>query len=374
MPDFAQISKPTLLLDERIARANIARMAAKARTSQVDFRPHFKTHQSAEIGEWFRDQGVRAITVSSLDMAAYFADHGWDDITLAFPANLRQMGEMSRLAERIRLGLLVESAETARALAQGLNVPVDLWIKVDTGNGRTGIAWQDIGSAQSIVQVAESSHRLRMRGLLTHAGQSYAAASPIRAAEIFTQSTSRLDQLRQSLSQHTGLPLRISTGDTPGCSAVTNFAPADEIRPGNFVFFDAEQYLMGTCDWQDIAVALICPVVAVHPERNEVVVYGGAIHLSKDDYTHQGQRMYGLVSLPAPGADPASPAWMAPLPGAWVDRLSQEHGVLHVPPESLVHLKVGELVCILPVHSCLTAQCMRRYHSRSGNWIEMMPW
>lgn len=85
------MEKPTLLVNPQIARRNIAFMAEKAYRQGVRFRPHFKTHQSAVVGEWFREQGVQAITVSSVDMARYFADHGWQDILIAFPVNLHQM-------------------------------------------------------------------------------------------------------------------------------------------------------------------------------------------------------------------------------------------------------------------------------------------
>ena len=71
------IQTPTLILNEAIVRRNIARMADKARRSGVRFRPHFKSHQSAAIGAWFREAGTTAITVSSVRMATYFADHGW---------------------------------------------------------------------------------------------------------------------------------------------------------------------------------------------------------------------------------------------------------------------------------------------------------
>ena len=79
-------------------------MAEKARQSKVTFRPHFKTHQSIEIGSWFRDEGVQKITVSSVDMAEYFASDGWNDITIAFPLNIRQLPQIQELAGRINLG------------------------------------------------------------------------------------------------------------------------------------------------------------------------------------------------------------------------------------------------------------------------------
>lgn len=79
-----EIEKPTLILDSAICRANIQRMAERAQRNHVAFRPHCKTHQSSVIGEWFREMGVDKITVSSVEMATYFAENGWKDIIIAF--------------------------------------------------------------------------------------------------------------------------------------------------------------------------------------------------------------------------------------------------------------------------------------------------
>ena len=312
---------------------------------------------------------MRAITVSSLDMAEYFAAHGWDDITLAFPANLRQAAALDALASRIRLGLLVESAETVDGLAQVLSSPVDVWIKIDAGAGRTGISWQDADSAAALAALIQTYPALRLRGLLTHAGNTYTAPDPAGAAALHRETTARMDGLRLELARRGTGPLLVSVGDTPGCSALEQFAPADEIRPGNFVFYDAEQYLFGACAWEQIAVALACPVVALHPERGEAVVYGGAIHLSKDFY-QMGEQSASTGWSACPGRERI--AGTAPLADAWVDRVSQEHGVLRLSAADLASLHVGDLVCILPAHSCLTAQCMGRYLTLDGRWIEMM--
>ncbi|MFN8417960.1 MAG: hypothetical protein U0528_01745 [Anaerolineae bacterium] len=91
-------------------------MAAKARANGVRFRPHFKTHQSADVGAWFRDEGVSAITASSLRMASYFADHGWSDITVGVPVNIREIDLINALAARIELGVLVDSLESVTSI------------------------------------------------------------------------------------------------------------------------------------------------------------------------------------------------------------------------------------------------------------------
>ncbi len=363
---FQSIVQPTLLLDERRAKANIAFMAAKAQKAGVRFRPHFKTHQSAEIGEWFRPHGVDAITVSSVEMAAYFAAHGWLDITIAFPVNLRQIDALNDLARRVRLGLLVESAHSAAFLAAHLNAPADVWIKIDVGAGRTGLPWDHPERLLPIVEAIRATPCLCLRGLLTHAGHTYGAGSATAVRRIYTDTLHRLESPLALLQQASGRELEISVGDTPACTLVDDLSGVDEIRPGNFIFYDAEQYLWSTCRAGQIAVAVACPVVAVHPERETVVVYGGAIHFNKDFTTYQGQRAYGLAALPT------AQGWGEPLEGAYVSALSQEHGLVRVPRAWLDSIKVGGLLVILPAHSCLAVTALRRYLSLDGRVITTM--
>jgi D-serine deaminase-like pyridoxal phosphate-dependent protein len=74
------ITKPTLLIDKKKCKRNIEMMFLKAKINNVVFRPHFKTHQSLDIGQWFKELGVDKITVSSLEMAQYFSSE-WKDIS-----------------------------------------------------------------------------------------------------------------------------------------------------------------------------------------------------------------------------------------------------------------------------------------------------
>ena len=97
------ISRPGLILNKEKCTANIKRMVQKAATSGVDFRPHFKTHQSLQVGKWFKDMGVNKITVSSLSMASYFLNDGWNNITVAFPLNLREMDFLDELAGKAEI-------------------------------------------------------------------------------------------------------------------------------------------------------------------------------------------------------------------------------------------------------------------------------
>ena len=138
------------------------------------------------------------------------------------------------------------------------------------------------------------------------------------------------------------------------------------MRPGNFVFYDAQQVQLGSCTAGEVSVALACPVVARQLERQEIIIYGGAVHLSKDYCEVDGSKSYGLVALPE------DRGWGSPLAGAYVKALSQEHGVIRLREHDLKRIQVGSLVCILPAHSCLTVTLMKDYQTLDGKKISTM--
>lgn len=361
--DWSRITRPTLLLDEQRCRANIARMCARATAAHVALRPHLKTAQSRVVAAWLREHGVRAITVSSLGMARYFAEDGWEDITLAFPFNPREIDAVNAFPESVRLQVLVEHEDVVHCLATHLRRPIDLWIKIDTGLGRTGIEWNDDDAIAACVRAARAARNPRLRGLLTHAGMTYAASSPDEIIRMFSQSLKRI--VGAAAKHSDDERLLVSVGDTPGCTLAESFLGADELRPGNFVFHDCMQRDLGVCAAEHIAVALAAPIVALHPRRGEVVVHGGAIHLSKDALTRgDGAPMYGLVCLPE------AQGWSAPVEDAYVRGISQEHGILRLPEQVLRSLHPGDPLLILPVHSCLTAQAMRGYRTLDGTSVD----
>jgi D-serine deaminase-like pyridoxal phosphate-dependent protein len=235
-----KITRPAFVVDKQICLTNIERMAMKAKAHGLRFRPHFKTHQSSDIGEWFRQFGVNSITVSSVSMARYFADHGWEDITIAFPLNLHETGEINNLAAKIRINILVENEYSLSFLVKELSAPVGIYIEIDTGYHRTGVDAIKTRRLDQLLEGMKNNSLLTFKGFLSHTGQTYAAPS---REEITSRHTDALMKMR-SLKEYyqTGWPgLEVSLGDTPACSVCDNWQGADEIRPGNFVFYDLMQ-------------------------------------------------------------------------------------------------------------------------------------
>lgn len=97
-------------------------------------------------------------------MAKYFAVHGWDDITIAIPANLAEMTDINLLAGKTNLNLLVESTEVVEFLAANLHHQAGIFVKVDAGYHRTGI---DVEQHDTILGI---SHLIRTKRLLNFKG------------------------------------------------------------------------------------------------------------------------------------------------------------------------------------------------------------
>jgi len=364
MIDFSKIKVPTLLLNETIARSNLRKMAAKAAKQSIRFRPHFKTHQSAAIADWFRGFGVEAITVSSVRMAQYFARNGWKDILIAFPVNLRELADIDNLAGDIRLGLLVESVESAKHLEKFLNHQVDVWIKIDTGLHRAGIWHEDTHLIFELASYIHIANHLNFKGLLTHAGQTYDAKSPEEIVQLYKQSNIDMNQLRTKLTTFGIDKILISVGDTPGCWLSDDLGQVDEIRPGNLLFFDAMMLELGVCQPGEIAVAVACPVVAKHPREKEVIIYGGAVHLSKERIAGGQGPIFGYVAFQRKNG------WRFSSKNNYVRSLSQEHGVVRLTKKDFSAAEPGDLIMVLPVHSCLAVNTLGEYLTLDGKWIE----
>ncbi len=361
-----KITEPVLLLDAQKARRNIRRMVEKARRHGLQLRPHFKTHQSQQLGRWFREEGIRAITVSSVRMAEYFVEDGWEDMTIAFPINLPEIDLLNQLAGQIQLNLTTVDPAVTRQLGREIQHELNIFIKIDVGYHRTGVQAEDAACINQILEEIEQNDRLHFMGFLAHAGHTYKARSESEILAIHEDSIARLRKLRE-VYQKKYPSLVISYGDTPSCSIAEDFDQIDEIRPGNFVFYDLAQSQIGSCAKKDIALAMACPVVAKHKERNEIILYGGGVHFSKDflDLGSQGRSYGELVRL-------EGNFWSAPIPNAYLSKLSQEHGTLNVTDQQFDEIQIGEVVFILPVHACMASNTMRAYYTLDGQWFDHM--
>ena len=344
---------PTLIVDLDIVKSNIENMASKAEKSGLEFRPHFKTHQSLEVGKLFRDQGVKGITVSSPKMAEYFLTDRWDDITIAFPANVLAHESYNRIAEQISLKTLVITPEVVEKLDKKISHEIGLYVEIDPDYGRSGIPASNTEKISTVLQAIVDSEHFYPAGFYCHAGHTYKCRS---SEEVETKASELLSKLNELKKHFPDLP--ICFGDTPSCSVLNEFGSVDQLSPGNFVFYDWMQVQIGSCSPNEIAVHMECPVIEKFQERKEVLIHGGAIHFSKDSVQVDDYLSYGEPKLKYLSEE------------TYVKSLSQEHGIIQCSPDVFNKLNIGDTIKIFPIHSCLTANLIGNYYTKDGQLID----
>ena len=350
------IIKPTAVIWKKRAKKSIKAMLAKLKRSNTELRPHFKTHQSSIIGEWFREEGINKITVSSVEMANYFANHNWKDITIAFSINILEIQEINSLAKKLdSLNLLVENLEAVDILERRLTSNVKIWIKIDTGYKRTGISSENFEEILKLVVKIKNANNLSFLGLLTHAGHAYTKSNK-KKEEIYYSSWEQMNSIKKNLEKRGHSNILLSYGDTPSCSIIENFKGFDEIRPGNFVLYDLFQLSINSCKEEDISIVIACPIVAKHKDRNEITIYGGGVHFSKDflKYEDTADPFYGyLVQKKDDGS------WGKIRKDDYLKSISQEHGILKVSSETFKKFDIGDLAYVIPIHSCMAMDLLK---------------
>ena len=287
------MSNSFVVYSQRV-KNNIRFMAEKAIKNKLIFRPHFKTHQNLQIANWFREEGINKITVSSLKMAKYFMAAGWDDITIAFPVDPNEISELNKIASKISIQILVSNRQHINHLSRLTN-KVGVMIKIDAGYHRSGIWYEETKVVKQMIEDIFQQPNLFFMGLLSHFGNSYAARNKEQIIDIGTKSINRMLILKNKLSKEIGIIISLSIGDTPTASVLEDFTGIDEIRPGNFVFYDLMQLQIGSCAIDRISAIMRCAVVDKKTKEQQLIIHGGAVHFSKEAIELDGVKSYGRL-------------------------------------------------------------------------------
>lgn len=372
------IETPALILDVTKVDRNISRLTRRLAGQGVSFRPHVKTAKSIDVARRLFREGKGPITVSTLAEAEYFADAGMTDITYAVGLAPEKIARTRALVTRgADLCVLIDSTEQALALTEaaqdGGKMPAVL-IEIDCDGHRGGLLPGD----PTLIEIAEilRGGNLELRGVLTHAGESYSCRGGIGLVEAAEGERAAAAAAAELLRRNGHAAPVVSVGSTPTAHFARNLEGVTEVRAGVFMFFDLVMNGIGVCAVDDIALSVLATVIGHRPEKGWILIDAGWMALSRDRGTarHLLDQGYGLV------CDIEGVPW----PDLIVEDASQEHGIIKVRQGSgarLPDLPIGSRVRILPNHACATGAQHELYHviesgSRAvaATWPRMRGW
>jgi D-serine deaminase-like pyridoxal phosphate-dependent protein len=345
VPKITDLPTPAVLIDAPRLERNLSTMQAAANAAGLRLRPHAKTHKSPHIARMQLERGAVGICCAKLGEAEVFADAGVTDIRLPYPLNPVNADRVFALAERVRLSFIVDDPAVAQAwseLAEQQGRQLEVLIKVDVGFHRCGIDPHS-PAAPGTVRAIAAMPGLRFRGLLSHAGHGYGAVSASQLEAIAVEEA----RLLHDVAAKAGVACdEFSVGATPTARFSIKQDGLTEIRPGNYAYFDRTQVAHEAASWEDCALTVLARVVS-RPARERVILDSGSKTLTND-----GAR--GFVNTPGYGAIMRDVHVADPDPSLLVERLSEEHANVRV-VEGETALKTGDLVRIVPNHSCVVS-------------------
>ncbi|WP_104181438.1 alanine racemase [Arthrobacter sp. B0490] len=336
MAPLPGIATPAVVVDLDVLERNIASMARSTQERGLSLRPHAKTHKMPQIAQRQIAAGAVGLTVATIGEAEVFVDSGTVDVFIAYPLWVDRQGaaRLLALAGAARVTVGIESADGARQLARMLGTSVSrvaVRVELDSGHHRSGVPPAEaVGLARAAADAG-----LAVTGLFTFPGHSYGPAAASRAA------ADERESIREAATALRGAgfeDLELSGGSTPSASLAAGDT-LTELRPGVYVFGDAQQWELGHCAPEDIALTVESTVVSRR---------AGA--------AGQADRLVLDAGSKVLGSDRA--AWatgygrLLDHPDARIVALSEHHATVEWPGPQMPPL--GTRVRVVPNHVCLT--------------------
>lgn len=356
---------------------NIYRMQMRMNDLGVRFRPHVKTAKSAEIARAQRAAGSQGITVSTLAEAEYFFANGFTDILYAVGMSSSKLPRALRLIRRgCGLKIITDNKESADAIVKfghEAATTFEVLIEIDTDGHRSGIKPEQ----QELLHVARAldGGGMRLAGVLTHAGSSYACDTPKQLIAAAEQERFGCVLAAQRL-RAAGLRCdEVSVGSTPTALSAEHLEEVTEVRAGVYVFFDLVMCNVGVCSADEIALSVLTTVTGHQSEKGWAIVDAGWMAMSRDRGTQAQRHDYGYGQVCSVDGKI--------IPGYVIRDANQEHGVLarqgQMDAKIASRFPIDTQLRILPNHACATAAQFSEYYALDSNgnlatWERIRGW
>jgi len=241
------IDTPALVIDLDAMERNLARMADFARAKGLRLRPHAKMHKSAELARLQMAHGAVGVCVQKSDEALVLAHAGVSDVYISneviAPAKLARLSQAVRDMPT-RFAIAVDNTLGIARLAEALHhagvtssAAIDVFVEVDVGHGRCGVA---PAQALALVQQVIAQPSLRFAGLQAYHGSAQHRRGVAERDAALAASEAAVRETLTILNA-AGITVPLVTGAGTG-SFVREASSGlwGELQAGSYLFMDAD--------------------------------------------------------------------------------------------------------------------------------------
>jgi D-serine deaminase-like pyridoxal phosphate-dependent protein len=322
-------------------RANLDRAGAYCRLWGIGYRPHAKTHKSADLAREQLQVGAVGVAVAT-PLEAEVMARVTDDILVAYPpVGPRRLERLLSLPEDVRLTVALDSSDALEELARGAATrrrEVGVLVEMDVGLHRVGVQTNE--ELLSLARAVVETPGVRYSGIMIYPGH---VRIPVPEQGDHLQALSeQLEEILELLEGESLTPEVVSGGSTPTFLRSHEVKGITEVRPGTGIFNDRTTALLAACRWSDCAYSVLTTVVST-AVSGQAVVDAGSKALAKEE-------------VRATFSDPALAAGYGCVldqPEVRVTALSEEHGVIDL-SQTDWRPRAGEQVRIVPNHVCVS--------------------
>ncbi|KAI0106603.1 putative serine dehydratase domain-containing protein [Hypoxylon sp. NC0597] len=419
--DIADVPKPAIVLDIAKARRHCSSMLAATKALGVAFRPHIKTHKTAELTEMQIGDGIGNVklvvsTVAEIEhilplLKRFQKERRLVNVLYGLPLPPSQVDRISLIARELgpeSISFMLDHPSQLVPLRRFYDLtgfPGGAFIKVDTGYHRAGLppnALNKNGLLEKITQLHLEGKAILV-GLYSHSSLSYRDTSPQEAMDnLAKEIRGCMDAVRYN---HQYFPIlsdkfTISVGASPQVTSIQNFEGTIglengateklvnaikeisrgettgiqvslELHAGVYSVLDLQQLATNSRSGmrrfdEEIAVSVVAEVVSVYNDGErqspEALIAVGTLGLGREPCpSYDGWGMVGPISA----LDQINPEKKLV-----VKRISQEHSIVSWETDDLgtvrqniprIPLEVGQYVRIYPNHACITGAMYNWY-------------
>ena len=332
------LETPSVLIDLDIMDRNIATMQARCDELGIQFRPHIKTHKIPDIARRQLEAGAVGIACQKVSEAEVFLAAGFRDIQI--PYNIVGRRKTRRLASLAKLADVTVTVDSAAVIdgiataAQEADATINMLVELVSLNERTGTTPED---ALQLARHIAATDNLKFAGLMIY--PSDAAIRPHL-------------QRALTLLKEAGIAAEVVSGGGSGAIREAHLLPElTEMRVGTYVFYDWNSVNSGYAGFDSCAMRIRATVVSAN-EKSRVILDGG----SKAVHSETVNGLYGYI---------------LEYPAARLHKLNEEHGYVDFSACETAPA-VGDIVHIIPVHTCVVSNLHNQLYGVRGDKIEQV--